>query len=94
MKWILFYLLILSLLDFFLCGVDKYKARRNRWRIPEKTLLGLAALGGGWGLWLGMITFRHKTKHLSFQILAPLTAILWSIAVIVIALYREGLFQF
>ena len=82
MRWALLYLAGMSLADFLLCGIDKYKAKRGRWRIKERTLLLLAVFGGGWGLWPGMAAFRHKTKHLSFQILAPLTALLWTAAVV------------
>ena len=82
MSWMLFYLAAVSCLTFLLCGIDKHKAKKGRWRIQEHTLLLLAAAGGGWGLWLGMIVFRHKTRHLSFQILAPLTAVLWTAALI------------
>ena len=52
--------------------VDKYKARKNLWRIPEATLLGVAALGGSVGSLIGMYTVRHKTKHLKFTWGIPL----------------------
>jgi uncharacterized membrane protein YsdA (DUF1294 family) len=51
--------------------VDKRKARKNRWRIPERTLILSAALGGSIGALLGMYTFRHKTKHLKFTLGIP-----------------------
>ena len=51
--------------------VDKYKARKNRWRIPERTLIGSAFLGGSVGALLGMYTFRHKTRHLKFTLGVP-----------------------
>ena len=54
------YLLAINLLDFVLCGADKHRARRGRWRIRERTLLGLAALGGSVGLLAGMRLFPHK----------------------------------
>ena len=50
---------------------DKYLAKNNLWRIPEKTLLGVAILGGSLGCLLGMYTVRHKTKHLKFTIGVP-----------------------
>lgn len=61
----------LSLLDFALCGWDKRCARRARRRVPERRLLGLAALGGAAGLWAGMYAFRHKTRHWYFVWGAP-----------------------
>lgn len=61
-----------NLAVFCLYGIDKAKAKRNAWRIPEKTLLLAALLLGGVGAFLGMQVFRHKTKHTSFKILVPL----------------------
>ena len=53
------YLLVINVLTFAVYGVDKWKARRGRWRVPEATLMGLAALGGSVGAWLAMQLFRH-----------------------------------
>ena len=61
-----------NLAVFCLYGIDKAKAKRNAWRIPEKTLLLAALFLGGVGAFLGMQVFRHKTKHTSFKILVPL----------------------
>ncbi len=69
---ILIYLIFINLLALLLCGLDKYKARRDRWRIPEKTLFLSAILGGSVGFLLGMKLFRHKTRHKSFTIGMPL----------------------
>ena len=52
---------------FLLMGLDKWKAKRNAWRIPEKTLFTVAALGGTPGVIAGMQTFRHKTRHRKFK---------------------------
>lgn len=52
--------------------VDKYKAKKNLWRIPEATLIGVAAVGGSVGSLIGMYTVRHKTKHLKFALGIPL----------------------
>lgn len=71
-KYILFWLAGINLLALVLCGIDKWKARRDRWRIPEKTLFLSAILGGSVGLLVGMHLFRHKTKHKSFTIGVPL----------------------
>ena len=69
---------------FALYGVDKRRARRGEWRISERTLLLFTWLMGGVGAFLGMRTFRHKTKHLAFQISAPVAALL-SLAVMLAA---------
>ena len=61
----------MTIVTFILYGVDKGKAKKGRWRIPEKTLLLFAACFGGLGAFLGMKNFRHKTKHTSFKILVP-----------------------
>jgi len=61
---------------FFVYGLDKYFSKRDMRRIPEKTLLGCAFFMGGIGAYVGMQTFRHKTKHASFNVLVPLFAIL------------------
>ena len=63
------YLIIINIISFILYGLDKYKAIHNKWRIPEMILISISFLGGGIGSILGMITFRHKTKKLSFKIL-------------------------
>ena len=65
-------LLLINLLAFALYGIDKRKAKRSAWRIPEATLLLVAALGGSLGALLGMEFFRHKTKHWKFRVLVPL----------------------
>lgn len=69
---ILLYLLIINAVGFLLMLVDKQKARKNLWRIPEATLLTAAALGGSIGALVGMYTVRHKTKHLKFTLGIPL----------------------
>ena len=61
------YLLLINLLAFALMGVDKSRARRHKWRIPEKTLFLSALLGGSIGSIVGMQVFRHKTKHWYFK---------------------------
>lgn len=71
MKYFLLYLLLINAAAFLLMLVDKHKARKNRWRIPERTLIGSALLGGSVGALLGMYTFRHKTRHLKFTLGIP-----------------------
>ena len=71
MKYFLLYLLLINAAAFLLMLIDKQKARKNRWRIPERTLIGSALLGGSVGALLGMYTFRHKTRHLKFTLGVP-----------------------
>ena len=72
---IFWYLLIANLLGLILMGVNKRKAKKGRWRIPEAMLFLVAALGGSLGIILGMYLFRHKTKHRSFTIGMPMILI-------------------
>jgi len=62
----LIYLAGMNLLTFCVFGIDKRKAQKGRWRIPERTLFLLAIIGGSLGALVGMQLFRHKTKHKSF----------------------------
>ena len=80
--WIVW--LAVNLVTFILYGVDKRRAKRGAWRIPEKTLLTGTWLLGGVGAWLAMRMFRHKTKHLAFQVSAPAGAV-QSLAVMALA---------
>ena len=66
------YLLIINAIAFCLMLIDKYKARKNLWRIPEATLISTALLGGSIGALIGMYTVRHKTRHAKFSIGIPL----------------------
>lgn len=72
MKYMLIFLACANLLSLVLMAVDKSKAMRHRWRIPEKVLFAAAILGGGLGAVAGMILLNHKTKHMSFRIGLPL----------------------
>lgn len=71
----LIYLLIINAVGFLVMLIDKQKAKKNRWRIPEKTLFGVALIGGSAGCILGMYAVRHKTKHKSFTIGMPVILI-------------------
>ena len=64
---ITYYLLVINAVAFIVYGIDKFKARKGRWRIPEATLLLLAIVGGSIGAWLGMKVWHHKTMHLKFK---------------------------
>lgn len=72
MKYLIIYLSIINALSMTLMLVDKEKARRRRWRIPERRLLAAAALGGSAGCLLGMYLFRHKTRHPRFRFGVPI----------------------
>lgn len=65
------YLLAVNLAEFLLFGMDKRKAIRGEWRVPESTLLSLAVFGGAIGGMIGMRVFHHKTKHPKFYIGIP-----------------------
>lgn len=71
MKFILIYLLIINAAGFLVMTIDKLYAKKNMWRIPERTLMGIAAIGGSIGVLGAMYTVRHKTKHLKFVIGVP-----------------------
>ena len=66
----------MNLFGFFMMWLDKSKARRKVWRISEKTLFLITALGGGVGTMAGMYTFRHKTQKLNFVLGLPIITIL------------------
>lgn len=75
------YLLAVNVLAFALYGLDKRRARKGEWRISEKTLLGIALIGGSIGALFGMQVFHHKTKHWYFRCGLPVIllaqALLW-----------------
>lgn len=66
MKYLAGYLVLMNLLAFILMALDKSRARRGAWRIPERTLFLSAIFGGSIGAIVGMQCFRHKTRHRSF----------------------------
>ena len=67
MEEIICCLLAVNIATFLLYGIDKYKAKKAKWRIPETTLLLLAVLGGSIGAWVGMLIWHHKTMHKKFK---------------------------
>lgn len=73
---VIIYLLAVNLLALALFALDKRRACRGQWRIPERTLLALAVAGGSPGAWLGMRLFHHKTRHRRFSIGVPLILLL------------------
>ena len=80
------YLVLVNAFAFLLMLIDKLKAKNGAWRIPEATLLGVAALGGSIGAILGMYLFRHKTRHIRFTLGLPLILALQVAAVCFITL--------
>jgi uncharacterized membrane protein YsdA (DUF1294 family) len=70
------YLLVINILAFVCYGLDKLKAKRNARRISERALLLLALVGGSVGAWLGMLVWRHKTKHAKFRFGVPILLLL------------------
>ena len=76
MNIILGYLLAVNITSFLLYGIDKYKAKKGRWRISEATLLLMAVIGGSIGAWGGMRIWHHKTMHKKFKYGIPIIIIM------------------
>ena len=70
------YFIVMNITGLLVMYLDKHKARKHKWRIPEKTLFIVSLLGGSIGTWSGMYIFRHKTKHWYFVVGMPLILIL------------------
>ena len=81
---LIIYLVFLNAVAFLTFGWDKSKARKSGWRIPEKTLLLLAALGGSPGAYAGMMIFHHKTKHIQFRLGIPLVFLVQMLLIYVV----------
>lgn len=81
-KNIVIYFVIINIIGFFIMWLDKRKAKKGAWRIPEKTLFLITALGGGIGTIAGMYTFRHKTQKMQFVIGFPVVTILEFITIL------------
>lgn len=76
MLFVVLYLICINMISFALFRLDKSRAVKRQWRIPEKTLLFAALIGGAFGAETGMLCFRHKTKHARFRIGIPAIIIL------------------
>lgn len=87
MDFIIIYLIIINIISFLTYGLDKWKAKRDSWRIPEKTLLLMALLGGSIGAFAGMRIFHHKTQKPKFFLGVPIIFVL-QIAIIFFFFYR------
>jgi uncharacterized membrane protein YsdA (DUF1294 family) len=91
MEWwqiLLIYLLVINVVGFLLMGIDKLRAKKQVWRVPEKTLFLMALIGGSIGTNVGMYVFRHKTKHWYFVIGMPLILIVQIALVVWLAFFR------
>ena len=93
MQLILIYLLAINMFAFFLYGIDKWKAKRSKWRIPEITLLSIAVIGGSIGAWLGMKVWRHKTMHKKFKYGIPLILMI-QIALVLLLIVKKETFLY
>lgn len=78
------YIVMVNVLALGLFGYDKHCAIHKKWRIPEKTLIGSAIIGGSLGAYIGMISFRHKTQHRLFYVCVPLLLIIQTIILLII----------
>lgn len=76
------YFIVINLLTFLLYGLDKYKAIRREWRIPERALLLMAFVGGAFGALSAMRIFRHKTRKGRFRLMIPLFCLLWGYVIV------------
>ena len=70
-KIIIGYVIIINVITLMMYGIDKWKAKHSKWRIPEATLLIMAAVGGSIGAWMGIKLFHHKTLHKKFKYGVP-----------------------
>ncbi|MBP3412708.1 MAG: DUF1294 domain-containing protein [Oscillospiraceae bacterium] len=86
------YILLMSILTFVIFGVDKKKAIRRRWRIPEVVLLGLSLMGGCFGAYLAMHFFHHKTRYARFAMGVP--AMMLAHACLALYFFEKGIFHF
>lgn len=86
---ILLYIGLVNVFAFILYGIDKLKAKKSKWRVPESTLIGIAIIGGSIGAWSGMKVWHHKTLHKKFKYGIPLILI----AQIALCIYLFKQFQ-
>ena len=74
-QYSMYYLFAINIVSFFLYGIDKYKAKKNKWRISEASLLLMAVIGGSIGAWVGMRIWHLKTMHKKFKYGIPVIII-------------------
>jgi len=87
MRELLIYLIVINIIGLFSMYIDKRKAIKKKYRIPEKTLFGIAIIGGSLGSYIGMRMFRHKTRHWYFAYGIPL---IYAIQIIVLYFVLES----
>ncbi len=92
-RLLILYFTAVNLIGLFLMGLDKYKARKQLWRIPESTLFILAIIGGSMGCIIGMHAFRHKTRHWYFLFGMPMILLI-QIALFAAIMYSPIEIQF
>ena len=76
------YLCVINIIAIIVCAADKIKAQLNKWRISEKTLLAISAIGGALGMYITMLIIRHKTKHKTFMIGLPFLILVHVVAIL------------
>lgn len=91
MRWLIYYIIVINVVSFLVYGLDKWKAKTGRWRIPERTLLILALIGGSAGALAAMLLFRHKTKKIKFVISIPVMIVIHCVIICAVILrFYEG----
>lgn len=85
--YIILYIAAINLVTFFLYGIDKYKAKKSKWRVKESTLIWMSVFGGSVGAWLGMKVWHHKTQHKKFKCGIPLIMLAQIVIVALIGYY-------
>ncbi len=85
----LIYLVIINVVTFLVYGIDKWKAKKSKWRIRETALLGLAVLGGSIGAWLGMKVWHHKSLHKKFRYGVPAIIVMQLLFIAYLTLYQK-----
>lgn len=84
------YLFLINALGFLIMSIDKHRARKNLWRIPERTLLTIAFLGGSFGVLLGMRLIRHKTRKILFSVGVPIIFVFQVLLLILCIILRNN----
>ena len=87
LKYLWIYLIVVNLIGFIVWCLDKYYARKDKWRVPEKVLFGWALIGGSLGCLCAMRLVRHKTRHWYFAIGIPLILALQAIGLVLLIKY-------
>lgn len=85
------YAIVINVITLLMYGIDKWKAKHSKWRIPEATLLIMAAVGGSIGAWTGIKLFHHKTLHKKFKYGVPAILILQLTIIVFIYLKTNNL---